>query len=111
MWPSMRYRRSRIKAPHIAAHLEQGRIPLESAIAAHDKLANIRQAVRRAGGDEKAADDLVQHKEREFLPHAMRNSSHTFSRFAKSRSDAEIGRASCRERGERSVDVVDLLWK
>jgi len=88
MWPSMRYRRSRIKAPHIAAHLEQGRIPLESAIAAHDKLANIRQAVRRAGGDEKAADDLVQHKEREFLPHAMRNSSHTFSRFAKSRSDA-----------------------
>lgn len=88
MWPGMGYRRSKTKTPRLAAHLEQGRIPLASAIAAHDKLSNIRQAVRRAGGDEHAANELVAHKEREFLPHALRNNSHTFSRFAKARSDA-----------------------
>ena len=88
MWPAMAYRRSKTKTPQFAAQLEQGRIPLATAIAAHDKLSNIRQAVRRAGGDQKAADELVEHKEREFLPHALRNNPHTFSRFAKLRSEA-----------------------
>lgn len=88
LWPSMAYRRSKTKTPHFAAQLEQGRIPLATAIAAQEKLSSIRQAVRRAGGDEKAADELVEHKEREFLPHALRNNPHTFARFAKLRSEA-----------------------
>lgn len=88
IWPSMEYRRSGVKTPRLAIQLERGRIQFESAIAAQDKLTKIRQAIRRAGGDEEMADELVQHQEREFVRHASRNNSHTFGRFAKSQSDA-----------------------
>src|SRR5690625_4226361 len=88
MWPAMEYRRASVVAPHLAEQLERGRIPFESAIAAQNKLTTIRQAVRRAGGSTESADDMVQHKEREFVRHALRNNSHTFSRFANSQSDA-----------------------
>lgn len=88
MWPDMKYRRSTTVTPRLAAQLEQGRVPLASAVAAQDKLARMRQAVRRAGGDEAVADDLVRHKEKEFVHHALRNNPHTFGRFAKAQSDA-----------------------
>jgi len=88
MWPAMEYRRASVVAPHLAEQLERGRIPFDSAIAAQNKLTSIRQAVRRAGGSTESADDMVQHKEREFVRHALRNNPHTFSRFAKSQSDA-----------------------
>src|SRR5699024_2964508 len=37
---------------------------------------------------EPTADGLIAQKEREFVHHAVRNNPHTFSRYAKSRSDA-----------------------
>lgn len=88
MWPQMNYRQTKLKTPRLATHLEQGRIPLETAAVAQQKLSDIRQAVRRAGGGQATADDLVSQKEREFVHHALRNNPYTFSRFAKSRSDA-----------------------
>ncbi|WP_022869447.1 HNH endonuclease [Yaniella halotolerans] len=88
LWPQMNYRQTKLETPRLAAHLEQGRIPLETAAVAQQKLSDIRQAVRRAGGDQATADDLVAQKEREFVHHALRNNPHTFSRYAKSRSDA-----------------------
>lgn len=88
IWPNMAYRRSHTTTPQLATHLEQGRIQFDAAIAARDKLTKIRQAVRRAGGDETAADDMVRHKERDFIRHALRNNSHTFGRYAKAQSDA-----------------------
>lgn len=88
IWPAMRYRRTKLKTPHLASHLERGQIPFASAAAAQEKLADMRQAVRRAGGNEVTADDLVEQQERKFLRHAIRNSSHTFSRYAKHCRDA-----------------------
>lgn len=88
MWPEMQYRPTKLSTPLLASQLEQGRIPFASASAAQQKLSDIRQAVRRAGGDEPTADDLIAQKEREFVHHAVRNNPHTFSRYAKSRSDA-----------------------
>ena len=88
MWPNMAYRRTHTTTPQLATHLEQGRIQFDTAIAARDKLTKIRQAVRRAGGDEATADDMVRHKERDFVRHALRNNSHTFGRYAKAQSDA-----------------------
>lgn len=88
MWPHMQYRRTKLATPHLASHLEQGRISLATASTAQQKLSDIRQAVRRAGGDVATADELVAQKEHEFLRHAVRNNPHTFSRYAKSRSEA-----------------------
>lgn len=88
IWPHMQYRRTTLVTPRLASHLEQGRIPLATASVAQQKLSDIRQAVRRAGGDKVSADELAAQKEREFLHHALRNNLHTFSRYAKSRSDA-----------------------
>lgn len=88
MWPSMNYRRSKLQTPHLATHLERGRISFATATTAHDRLSDMRQAVRRAGGDEETADELVKHKEKEFLRHAIRNNPHTFARFAKRQCDA-----------------------
>ena len=88
MWPSMHYRRTKTVTPHLASQLQQGRLPFDSAVAAHQRLTSIRQAVRRAGGDEDTADDMVRHREREFVRHALRNDPHTFGRFAKTQSDA-----------------------
>src|SRR5699024_2390288 len=62
MWPSMNYRRTRLKTPRLASHLERGQIPFATATAAHRRLSEMRQAVRRAGGDETTADELVEHK-------------------------------------------------
>lgn len=88
LWPQMNYRQTKLKTPRLAAHFEQGRIPLKTAAIAQQKLSDIRQAVRRAGGDQATSDELVAQKEREFVHHALRNNPHTFSRYAKSRSDA-----------------------
>lgn len=88
MWPEMEYRRTKLQAPRLASHLKQGRIPLATAAAAQQKLSDIRQAIRRAGGDESTADDVVALKEQEFLHHAVRNNPHTFSRYAHSHSVA-----------------------
>lgn len=88
MWPSMNYRRTRLKTPRLASHLERGQIPFATATAAHRRLSEMRQAVRRAGGDETTADELVEHKEKEFLRHAHRNNPHIFARLAKRHSDA-----------------------
>lgn len=88
MWPDMDYRRSRTVTPHLAAQLQRGRLAFDSMVAAQEKLTSIRQAVRRAGGDDEMADDVVRHKERDFVRHALRNDPHTFGRFAKSQSDA-----------------------
>lgn len=88
MWPDKQYRRSKVMMPRLAAQLEQGKMPLASAISAHDNLSDIRQAVRRAGGDEATADKLVEHTERELLQHATQNNAYTFARFAKSRKQA-----------------------
>lgn len=88
MWPDMQYRRTKLSAPKLAAQLEQGRISLATASVAQQNLSDIRQAVRRAGGDESTANDLVTQKEHEFVHHAVRNNTHTFSRYAKSRRDA-----------------------
>ena len=88
MWPSMRYRRTELKTPRLAEHLERGQVPFATAIAARRNLSEMRQAVRRAGGDDKTADALVEHKEKEFLRHAFRNNPHTFARMAKQHRDA-----------------------
>lgn len=88
MWPDMNYRRTKLKAPRLAAHLERGQIPFATATAAHQRLSEMRQAVRRAGGDEQTADELVRHKEKEFLRHAHQNNPHTFARLAKQHSEA-----------------------
>lgn len=88
IWPDMNYRRSTLTTPRLAAQLEQGRIPLATAVAAHDKLSDMRQAVRRAGGDDATADDLVRHQERDFVHHAVRNNPHTFTRYATASRDA-----------------------
>ncbi|GAA2039506.1 hypothetical protein GCM10009720_20030 [Yaniella flava] len=88
LWPDMEYRRRKLKTPRVAEHLARGRIPFASATTADEKLSEIRQAYRRAGGDETAADDLVQEHEKNFVYHAGRNDPYTFSRYAKACSEA-----------------------
>lgn len=88
LWPDMEYRRRKLKTPRVAQHLARGRIPFASATTADEKLSEIRQAYRRAGGDETAADDLVKEHEKKFVHHAVRNDPYTFSRYAKACSEA-----------------------
>lgn len=88
MWPQMNYRNTKLETPRLASQLEQGRISLETAAVAQQNLSDIRQAIRRAGGDQATANDVVAQKEHEFVYHALRNNPHTFARYAKSRSDA-----------------------
>ncbi len=88
MWPAMQYRRTKLKTPHLATHLARGQISFATATTAQDKLSDMRQAVRRAGGSDATADELVAHKEKEFLRHAIRNNPYTFARLAKQHSDA-----------------------
>lgn len=88
MWPSKHYRRTKLKTPRLAMHLERGQISFATATTAQNRLATMRQAVRRAGGDDATADKLVKHQEKEFLRHAIRNDPYTFARFAKRQCDA-----------------------
>lgn len=88
MWPARDYRRTKLRTPRLAAQLEQGRIPLSTAASAQDKLSDMRQAVRRAGGDAATADGLVTKKEQEFIRQAAVNNPHTFARYATAQRDA-----------------------
>lgn len=87
LWPKQQYRRTKLHVPRLAAALSRGEIPLTTAMIAHDKLNEIRQSVRRAGGDAQLADDLVAHSEQKLLPQAQHNNPHVFGKYAKGHSD------------------------
>lgn len=88
MWPAQNYRRTKVSVPTLAKSLEQGDLSLTTAMIAHDQLSKIRQSVRRAGGDDTVADELVAHREAVYVPHAQTNNSYVFARFAKADSDS-----------------------
>lgn len=88
LWPKQQYRRTKLHVTKLAAALSRGEIPLTTAMIAHDKLNEIRQSVRRAGGDAQLADDLVAHSEQKLLSQAKHNNPYVFGKYAKGHSDA-----------------------